>query len=366
MHRFSNQDLRPNPHLALLFQDKLGGFVVATPLLRGLKEKYPSATLDYFGGERTAELEAACPYVDARFSLYGREGALRELSAFVAQRETLAGPYDLAINLDFDPLNAVVVALLRPTYVVGRAYHPNGRGELPFGTERVDELARPSTRWTGDEFASIFADVVDSGFIGEIFCRMARVETDYHRTEVPSRDPQIDVPRVLIATGATRQAKLWPDQSWLRLVERCDAAAIDVGLLGAAPSLQRDAYGSARTDELLLSKTKVIDLRGRLSLPEVAGALARASACVTVDNGIMHLAGAVGTPTVALFGASPWELWAPRVDSLRVELPTDPCSLCRDNQFRNDGCLRERHVCMESISPEIVFDRLSAILDNAR
>jgi ADP-heptose:LPS heptosyltransferase len=361
MERFDDQPLRPRPHLAVLFQDKLGGFVVATPLLRGLKEKYPGATLDYFGGERTVELEAACPFIDARFSLYGVAGALRNLPRFLAERESAAGPYDLAINLDFNPLNAVAAAMLGATYVVGRVYQPDGRKEVPLGHSKLDELQQPSTFWAGESFLARYGEVVESNFIGEIFCRLAHVVTDYHRLEVPTASPPLDVPSILIATGGSRPAKLWPGHYWKELVSRCCDAGATVGLLGAAPRIQLVAYGSADVETELLASTPLIDLRGRLTLPEVAGALGVSRACVTIDNGIMHLACAVGTPTVALFGASPWGLWAPHVPTLHLALPTEPCTLCRDNRFLNDSCLRERQVCLESVVPDAVLAQLQSL-----
>ncbi len=362
MQRFDDQPLRPRPHLAVLFQDKLGGFVVATPLLRGLKEKYIGATLDYFGGERTAELEEACPYIDARYSLYGRAEALRGLASFLSERERVAGPFDLAINLDFNPLNAFVVAMMNPRFVVGRAFRPDGRGELPLGQSRLDRLQDPQTSWVSEDFLARFGDVVSTNFIGEIFCRLARVTTDFLRTEVPTAPAPVEVPDVLIATGGTRPAKLWPTAYWKQLIVLCRSAGLRIGLLGAAPKVQQSTYGSGDSEAELLQDRWLLDLRGTMTLPQVAGALQAARGCVTIDNGIMHLAAAVGTPTVAIFGASPWELWAPSVPSLHLQLPNEPCSLCRENRFFNDDCLRDRHVCMESITPEEVFGRLRAIL----
>src|SRR5262249_51728980 len=156
--------LRDRPHLAVLFQDKIGGFVVTTPLLRGLKEKYPGATVDYFGGDRTVELEAACPYVDQRYSLYGVADAIRDLPGFLTKREAEAGPYDLAINLDFNPLNAVAATMMRPTYVVGRCFQADGRRELPFGSGSIDRIQDPATFWAGEDFLPRFSGVLQSNF----------------------------------------------------------------------------------------------------------------------------------------------------------------------------------------------------------
>src|SRR5205823_2952447 len=115
-------------------------------------------------------------------------------------------------------------------------------------------------------------------------------------------------------------------------------------------------------EERLIGETALIDLRGQFTLPQVAGALQATKACVTIDNGIMHLAYSVGTPTIALFGASPWQLWTPQNPALDLVLPATPCSMCRDNRFENEGCIRDTHICMESITPELVFERLKRSL----
>lgn len=360
MERFTNQPLRERPHLAVLFFDALGDFVVATPLLRGLREKYPGCVLDYFGGERTRELEEASSLIDARYSLYGRPASLRHLPAFVRRREREAGPYDLAINLDFHPVNAVATAIVGARYVVGACYAADGRRLLEDGVDRVDGLQREV--WTSADFLARYGDVLSSQYIGEIFCRLARVETDYFRTEVPCADPPLAVPPILISTGASRSAKVWPGEYWREVIEWCVGQGLEVGLLGGSPAAQRRFYHSASDEDRLLAETALVDLRGRLTLPQVAGALARARACVTIDNGIMHLAAAVGTPTLAIFGASPWRLWAPRAPNLEVVLPLTPCTLCEEHRFLNPACLLSQHVCMESITPAVVIGRLQRLL----
>src|SRR5215212_11713307 len=93
---FQGEELGSRPHVAVLFRDQIGDFVVATPLLRGLRERYPDLVLDYFGGERTRELEEASRLVDARYSIYGPPDALARLPAYLAERRQAAGPYALA------------------------------------------------------------------------------------------------------------------------------------------------------------------------------------------------------------------------------------------------------------------------------
>ncbi|MHB1417688.1 MAG: glycosyltransferase family 9 protein [Chloroflexota bacterium] len=360
MERFTGQPLRERPHLAVLFYDAVGDFVVVTPLLRGLREKYPGCAIDYFGGERSRQFEENCRLIDARFSVFGPGNALGRLTEFVARRVADAGPYDLVVNCDDHPALALIAAALAPRYVVGRCYDAELRSPLPEADDRVAALHAEA--WASPTLLERFGDVLKSQFIGEILCRLAYVETDFARTEVPQEDPPLAVPDVLISTGGRRAAKLWPAGHWRELIDWCDERGLTVGLLGDTPVRQRQQYHSAETEDLLLAETALVDLRGQLSLPQVAGALRRARACVTIDNGIMHLAGAVGAPTLALFGASPWRLWAPATPHLRVVLGEEPCSLCEENRFRNDACLREEHVCLESLRPATVASLLADIL----
>src|ERR687885_1240535 len=166
MERFTDQSLGPHPNIAVFGSDKVGNFVLTTPLLRGLKEKYPDATLDFFGGATTRDLEAACPYVDARFSLYGeRPDYLAELYAFVAARRAVAGDYDLAINCDeFSELNLVVVAAVAPRYLVGAALQPDFRRKLPPGDGIRDRMVRDDD-WNSPQFLDRYHELLSSNYL---------------------------------------------------------------------------------------------------------------------------------------------------------------------------------------------------------
>ncbi|KPV50182.1 heptosyltransferase, partial [Kouleothrix aurantiaca] len=210
MERFTNQPLGPRPHLAVFGSDKVGNFVLTTPLLRGLKEKYPAATLDFFGGETTRDLEEGCPYVDARFSLYGaRDDYLADLNTFVSERRAAAGAYDLAINCDeFSELNLVVVAAVAPPYLVGASLQPDFRRKMPPGDDIRDRMLR-DTDWNSPDFLARCSEILGSNYLAEIFCQIAYVETDYFRAELASAPPRTAVPDVLLHMTTTRSAKQW-------------------------------------------------------------------------------------------------------------------------------------------------------------
>lgn len=369
LERFEDQPLGAAPHIAVFSSSKVGNFVVTTPLLRGLKEKYPRATLDFFGSEATRGFEEACPHVDFRFSLYGRPGGFLEtLASAVAERRAVAGPYDLAINCDeFAELNVVAVTLVQPRYIAGGALSPDLRGRMPAG-------ARPEHRmlldddWNSPAFLARYADVLESNYIAEIFCRIAYVETDFFALELGSAPPDFEVPDVLVHVTTTRQAKLWPMGHWLRLMRAIEERGLSAGLVGSPPAAQRALYNAGDAEDVLLAETALVDLRGRTPLLQLAGALERARALVTVDAGPLHVAAAVGCPTVALFGAddegvgaSPMSLWAPRRPFVFATRSSQTCRACADRRFRNTDCVVDGHPCMTGVD----VTQVTRLLDDA-
>jgi len=349
------EDLGPAPHVAVLFCDHIGDFVVATPLLRGLRERYPDLTLDYFGGDGTREIEEASALVDARYSLFGNPRAMQDLPGFISERRIAAGPYALAINLDSEPLAAQAAELFSPRYQVA-VFGAPGVDNPP--VERgIDRLRNEI--WNRVDLLEDYPEL-ESQFIGEIYCRLARVETDYTRLEVPAEPPPFSTPKVLLSTGASRGARLWPRDHWIEVADWLQARGEEAGLLGAPPA-NVDRYHTARSDAGLLTRG-VLDLRGALTLPEVAGALARARAFLTIDNGLMHIANSVGAPTIALFGASPRRIWGLSTPNLTILEPDDPCGLCEEHRFRNADCLLPVHKCMVSVRPARVIEQLGRLL----
>jgi heptosyltransferase-3 len=371
MQRFTDQALGQSPHIAVLSSNKVGNFVVLTPLLRGLKEKYSNCTVDFFGSDVTAEFETHCPHINARFPLYSsRSDYLEALTNFVSTRGEEAGPYDLAINCDeFSELNLVVTAFLRPRHVVGTSLDYDFRSKLPRGDGPLQSMLADDD-WNSPAFLQRYGDYLSSNYLGEIFCRLAYVETDYFRLELPIAEVEFEVPDILVHATTTRRAKMWPTEYWRKVIDWCDHHRFSVGLVGSAPRLQQAIYHGQDLESDLLRDTSMTDLRGRTSPIELAGAMKRARACISVDAGPLHVAAAVGCPTVALFGndedgdgASPLNLWAPRMDHVRIMRSTFKCTLCADNRFKNESCLVDSHPCMRHLRPEAVIATLQEILN---
>ncbi len=157
-------------------------------------------------------------------------------------------------------------------------------------------------------------------------------------------------PAVALAPGAVGPAKRWPAQAYAALARRLLADGLAVWVVGgpAEKSLARE----------IVEGTEARDLTGA-DLRQAVLALAAASGAVSNDSGLLHVAAALGTPTVGLFGpTSPWH-WAPLnplVAAIQAanDLPCRPC--------HRPICRLGHHRCMVEIAPQHVIAAIGRAL----
>jgi heptosyltransferase-2 len=97
---------------------------------------------------------------------------------------------------------------------------------------------------------------------------------------------------------------------------------------------------------------------GKLNLAEVANELQKASAIITNDSGLMHVAEAVGTRVIAIFGPTVKQFgFAPRdPNAIVLEVDGLPCRPC--TAIGLDHCPKKHFRCMKEIKPDHVLHEL--------
>jgi ADP-heptose:LPS heptosyltransferase len=370
LQRYNGCDLGNNPHIAVLGSNKVGNFVVTIPLLTALKRRYPDAVIDFWGSELTADFENALPQLAWRCSWDRADSDnFQQLAQFAADRLANAGSIDLLINCDgFNPLTQVLASWLRPTWVAGAALNATCRKPVSWGDHPFQKFLNDPD-WDSPAFLERYGSLFPSNYIAELICRLAFLEERVTDIELPFNEPSFDVPDILIHVTTTRAAKLWPLNHWSALLAWCEAQHLSVGLVGSSPAVQQEQYNSTNLETTLLAGGYLIDLRGKTSLIQLAGACKATRAVVSVDAGPLHIAAAMGTPTLAIVGndadgvgASPIRLWMPRSANATRTVSSHNCAGCAELRFRNDGCVKEGHGCMAMVQPEQVIDWLGQFL----
>ncbi|MDE2120242.1 MAG: lipopolysaccharide heptosyltransferase II [Betaproteobacteria bacterium] len=144
-------------------------------------------------------------------------------------------------------------------------------------------------------------------------------------------------------------AKQWPAPHYAALAGMAYAAGWRVVILGAArdqafaQSVVREAGGEAR----------VLDLSGRTSMAQALALLGAAGGVVSNDSGLMHVAAALGRPTVGIYGSTDPRHTPPaahRSTTLWLQLPCSPC-------FRRECPLGHTN-CLRALDPEWAWSAL--------
>jgi heptosyltransferase-2 len=158
-------------------------------------------------------------------------------------------------------------------------------------------------------------------------------------------------PLVAVAPGSVWATKRWPHYAALcqRLLDD-----FDVAVIGAA--------GDAEPLSALLTDSRIIDATGKLSLLGSAALIERAKVIVTNDSSPQHLASAVGTPTVTVFGPTVPEFgFGPLAPGSRVVGRTDlACRPC--DRHGPQRCPLGHWRCMREIDAHDVFSTVTTVI----
>jgi len=161
---------------------------------------------------------------------------------------------------------------------------------------------------------------------------------------------QMDRPLIALGVGSTNSiVKRWPLDSFISLVftvvSQLDAQVI---LVGSKGEVSHELSSVAPGD--------VFDLTGKTSLDEAVAILSIADLMVSNDMGLAHVAAAVRTPTIVLFGPTDPTTTRPWGDNVTVLQREVRCEYCEK------GDQTSKHICTRWLSVEEVFDVIAAQL----
>jgi heptosyltransferase III len=260
----------------------LGDLILILPLLREIRNNYPEAAIELSGIFPQARL-AMPEFVDRVERLDASELSPLFVAAQMPRIvQARLEAFDLAISLLSDPDKAIArnLAVAGVKRVISRTcqFRP--------GVHAVWQLAEVL-----GELGLTLRDPVPRLSVGA-------------NVEVSSR--------LGFHLGSGSARKNWPINCWIELTGRLDDFFDDFLLIGGEADHELVRKFCARS--------RVRSLRTLLdaNLSGLAEALSGCRLFIGHDTGVTHLAAAVGTPTVALFGATDPDVWAPLGDHVRV------------------------------------------------
>ena len=341
-------------NILILSMTRMGDMIQTTPLIKGLKEKYPSAKITLLVTSDFATAVPLIPHIDdsivLNFRKFGNQDDWTDLSWVKIYRyledsleDLKKRKFDLLVNLSHSKFSALMVRYLGIRNVVG--FYCNAFGNRMTGHP-----------WMQYFSVEIFNRIYNPFNLVEIFSRSGGVDLTGRSIEVV-RSPDLiiandyipaefDDGSVLIGfqVGSSLEDRRWPVQSFAELanllIKNLNARIIIFGVESES-EVAENIIG--RVDQ----KDKILNLAGKTNLNELSGLLEKCQYLVTNDTGTMHLAAALGTKIVGLFfaHAHPYETapFSPGHLIFQARISCAPCSY---------GVHCNNIVCIDKVRPQ--------------
>ena len=314
----------------------IGDAVLMAPMMRTIKERFPSARITVLAEQRNAGVFTLLPEVS---QLYRYDRPAEFLQA-------LAGNYDAVIDTEqWHRLSAAAARLIRARHRIGFDTNERRRmftAAIPYFQEQYESasfmnLLRPFG-------IDRHSDAAEAPFLT---VPSAAVEKIRRLIE-----PLDGKPYIVIFPGASIAERTWGTARFRVVAQELDESGFATVVVGSRED---------RFDGDMIAGMKGLNLAGKTDLAETAAVIERSKLLISGDSGVLHLAVGLDVPTVSLFGAGIEKKWAPQGEKHHVlnhHLPCSPCTSFGTTPACSDGAR-----CMSEITPAEVLAAAARLLN---
>ena len=332
----------------------MGDVVHALPAITESAARHPGLCFDWVVEPAFADIPALHPAVDRVIPLAFRKLRKRPLSMLQSEewqafrRSVREREYDAVIDAQ---------GLLKSAFIAGRA-----RGPL-HGMDRRsarEPLASLFYRHRHGVPRGMHAITRQRRLFAAVLGHELGTEFPGYGLD-PSHQPQplMDDPYLFFLQGTSWPTKEWPDRCWVELIRIATGAGWRVVL--AATGFE--ARARAR---MLVSRSGRAQVLPDMGLAELAPWLAGASAHVGVDTGLSHLAAALGTSGITLYGPTEPGLTGTMGHGQKHLQVDFECAPCFSRKCRYRGHSTVYPPCFETLPPQRVWEALQPMLEQNR
>ena len=345
-----------NKDILIILIAGIGDLIMASKSIRAMRNAFPDAHIHLLTSSEAAPIAAKYPYLDQVSSFPIRElrkDKFRILDMFKTILQFRKIQYDTVVNLyrvmsfSGSLRMGLLIGLLKANTKVGHDskgfgifLHKKAKAETFQGRHFVDAMM---------DIALLAGGVPDRGAI-EVYWDQGVEKKWGPLFQDDKRNRPI---RIGINPGADRPEKRWDPRRYAavadRLIEKLGATIFILGGPGEE-SIASEIHGAM--------KNTATSLAGKLTLDELAYVLSRLDLLMTNDSGPMHIAAAVKTPIVAIFGPEDPVYTRPYTspDKYRIVQGSAPCRPCTRKKC-------EHPICIEMVEPEEVLKACLELLN---
>lgn len=335
-------EVRPDTekiHSLLIFKpDEIGDAICSLPAIRELRRHLPHATLYLICSESTAPIFERTHLIDeisaVRTGLYLRR--FRTLDVRKALRNFSVHKFDAAVFLRTYP------AFFRQFLKI----HARVRIHPWDPRMRSNSIYRPSVSLWGEHRKHQWLQMLEivSMLTGRTYDENDPAFPAFHWT-CEDRDVPVAGSYLVLHPYAKDETRRYPEEYWSRIISATQRE-LDIPIVVIGGDLDPK-----------VDHPNLIQLQGKLTIPQTGYLLSKALAFIGNESGPAHWAGALGVPTITLFGGhSASAEWAPLGKSLVLRTGV-PCAPCHARTCPVYGL-----ACLKELTPERVIPEIRAFL----
>jgi len=287
-----------------------GDMLLTTPVINTLHQHYPDAEIDMLMYLETREMLASHPALSYLFTI-DRQWKKQGVRAHMAHeiklaRQLMHRKYDLVINLADQWRSAIVTRLTGAPTRLGFAF-PKRQGKAwPFCHTQLVSTAGHGALHTVEQNLSILSRLGLTPAVTH--ATMSYSAEDERAVSQLLHESGIKLPFIVVQPTSRWFFKCWTEEKMAETFRALAAKGYPI-VVTAGP----DKRELEMVDKILAlcPGINIVSLAGKLSLRQLAALIAQAALVIGVDSVPMHMAAALQTPLIALFGPSKLTFWKP-------------------------------------------------------
>lgn len=325
------QDISGIKKILIIRLSSMGDILLATPLIRSIKNQNPSAEIDFVVKEEFFEVIKNNTHLTNIFRYSKESSEKQKLIESLKSRN-----YETVIDLQNNRKSSEITSKLRTKIFRFKKNHFKKFLLVNFKINLLKNYPQIPIRYA----SSAGIELDDEGL--EMF-------TD----EVANTKLKLNEKYVGLCPGAKHFTKRWPKEYFIELGKNLELNGYKVVLFGGKD--EQDTVG-----EIESQLKQPINLCND-SILKTAANMKMCSLIYTNDSGAMHLACSVKVPVIAFFGSTVREFgfFPYKAQNVVLELDNLPCRPC--THIGRKSCPLTHFKCMRDITPELAFKSLQRL-----
>lgn len=287
-----------------------GDMLLTTPVISTLKQNYPDAKIDVLLYQDTIPILSENPEINALYGISNKGAKTTDKikNALSLIKTLRANQYDLVINLTDQWMVALIVRCLSARMKISQLY---GHRQHSFWKNSFTQLAPIHGTHIVERNLSVLAPLGITDFYQNTTMSYAPEHWQKVRTALDSC--RVKGRYVVIQPTARQLFKCWDNDKFSRVIDALHLRGYQV-VLTSGPSA--DDLACVEEIAQACDIRPVTELAGKTSFPELGALIDHADLFIGVDSAPAHIAAAVNTPVICLFGATDHVFWRPWTENI--------------------------------------------------